>query len=242
MHFGDKPDIKGMAYNKVVGCLIAEEFKDFTNVVSIVDCDDTDVMRVCCQFSAVFSEFNKVLFGNFSTGVLLIEFLQQGGLKTVEQIILWLVEYVYRQEMRPEKKSLNQCKNIQLLWSHIIDFFIQLVDAKYLDQQQTQFLVSFKLPYASSILAKEDPTYSQQLHQAKLDMRAYFLDVYTQVAKFLFVELNQSKYVRGFKPQNVEIPNSSVFLYFSMTSDLFYASMIDIYNQVTKGLQDIKAF
>ena len=62
------------------------------------------------------------------------------------------------------------------------------------------------------------------------------------MARFLFVELNGSKFVRGFKPKNVEMNSSSVFLYFSMTSDLFYASMIDIYNQVTKGLSDIKAF
>lgn len=55
---------------------MAEEFKDFENVEKIINCDETDVMRVCCQFSAVFSEFNKVLFGNFSTGALLIEFLQ----------------------------------------------------------------------------------------------------------------------------------------------------------------------
>jgi hypothetical protein len=55
--------------------LIAEEFKDFYRVSSLQVVSETDMMRICCQFSAVFSEFNKVLFGSFSMGVMLIEFL-----------------------------------------------------------------------------------------------------------------------------------------------------------------------
>jgi hypothetical protein len=59
-------------------------------------------------------------------------------------IIIWLVKYIYERENEPGLKSLHQCKNIQLLWSHLIDFFIQLIEAKYLDQQPSQFQMPFK--------------------------------------------------------------------------------------------------
>lgn len=92
-------------------------------------------MRYCCQLSGVLSEFNKVLFGLYSSGTTLIEFLQRGGLESTKKIILWLAKYLYRVEKDKRPISLMQCKNIQLLWSHIIDFYIQLVEGRYLDQQ-----------------------------------------------------------------------------------------------------------
>ena len=94
---------------------------------------ETEVMKYCCQLSAVFSEFNKVLFGGFSSGVMLVQFIECGGLSSIKDIIHWLVKYIYELERDPRPKSLNQCKNIQLLWSHLIDFFVQLFEGKYLE-------------------------------------------------------------------------------------------------------------
>ena len=64
-------------------------------------------MKYCCQFSAVFSEFNKVLFGNYSFGVLLLEFINKGGLECIKEIILWIVQYIFVLERTPQPKSLN---------------------------------------------------------------------------------------------------------------------------------------
>jgi hypothetical protein len=36
-------------------------------------------MKYCCQFSAVFAEFNKVLFGNWAFGTMQVEFFDKGG-------------------------------------------------------------------------------------------------------------------------------------------------------------------
>ena len=35
--------------------------------------------------------------------------------------------------------SIHLCRNVQLLWSHIIDFYVQLMDAKYLDNNSQQY-------------------------------------------------------------------------------------------------------
>lgn len=74
-----------------------------------------------------------MLFGSYSFGVMLMQFIQRGGLNCVKEIIIWLIRYIYYLEKEPGLKSLNQCKNIQLLWSHLIDFFVQLFEGKYLD-------------------------------------------------------------------------------------------------------------
>ena len=90
-------------------------------------------MKYCCQFSAIFSEFNKFLFGNFSFGAMLIEFIERGGIECVKEIIMWILKYIYEEERKPQPKSMNLCRNIQLLWSHLIDFFVQLLEGKYLE-------------------------------------------------------------------------------------------------------------
>jgi hypothetical protein len=55
-------------------------------------------MRFFCQMSAVFAEFNRVLFGNFTSGVLLIEFFERGGLDCVKDLVLWVVKHLFKIE------------------------------------------------------------------------------------------------------------------------------------------------
>jgi len=74
--------------------------------------DETDVMRFCAQFSAVFSESSKVLFGSATLGPLLIEFFDRGGLKSVKVMITWLVRYLNLLESQSPRKSITLCKNI----------------------------------------------------------------------------------------------------------------------------------
>jgi hypothetical protein len=64
-------------------------------------------MRYYCQLSAVFSEFNKVLFGNYTSGILMIEFFEKGGLDCIFDIIRWIVKYLYMLEKNGKPKSLN---------------------------------------------------------------------------------------------------------------------------------------
>jgi hypothetical protein len=90
-------------------------------------------MRFFCQTSAVFSEFNRVLFGSFSSGVLLIEFIENKGFECIKEIVRWFVKYLYDLEKDTSPKNLYQFKNFQLLFSHIIDFFVQLIEGRYLD-------------------------------------------------------------------------------------------------------------
>lgn len=70
-------------------------------------------------------------------------------------------------------------------------------------------------------------------------MKAYFIDIITQAVRFIFVDLNSSKYIRDFKHSNGKM---DVFTYFDQISELFLVSMIDIYSFITKGLTDIRIF
>jgi|LauGreDrversion4_2_1035121.scaffolds.fasta_scaffold02673_14 hypothetical protein len=127
-------------------------------------------MRCCCQFSAVLSEFNKVLFGTWSSGALFQEFFNRGGFEAVKEMVLWLVEYLYAIEKDQESKSLILCKNVQLLWSHIVDFFVQLFETKYIDSQFHHFVVAFP--------------------DGEPGLRNYLAKVFTKAGAFLFGELN----------------------------------------------------
>jgi hypothetical protein len=57
---------KVLILNQTMGRAIAEEFKEFTDMDmrSEVRTDANYIMKICCQHSAVFGEFNKVLFPN----------------------------------------------------------------------------------------------------------------------------------------------------------------------------------
>ena len=96
-----------------IGALIAEEFKSFTAIIKARDSnslqmiEETEVMKYCCQFSAIFSEFSKVLFGKLAFGPMLLEFINLGGLESVFDIIRWLVKYLYELEHNGKPKSLN---------------------------------------------------------------------------------------------------------------------------------------
>ena len=84
----------------MIGSLITEEFLDFKKVESIMPGESGNIkaMRYFCQISAVFSEFNRVLFGPFSSGVLFIEFIEKGGFECIKDIVRWLVRYLYEME------------------------------------------------------------------------------------------------------------------------------------------------
>ena len=112
-HFQDGADVAHLEFNLMIGTLIADEFLDFRKVqqerssLSDEPPSETEVMKYCCQFSAVFSEFNKVLFGSYSFGVMLIQFINRGGLQCIKEIIFWIVKYQYHLERDPKPKSLN---------------------------------------------------------------------------------------------------------------------------------------
>jgi hypothetical protein len=79
IHFTNDLDPKILEFNQMIGKLIAEEFLDFKKIETIELGGSSmyiKTMRFFCQTSAVFSEFNRVLFGSFSSGVLLIEFIE----------------------------------------------------------------------------------------------------------------------------------------------------------------------
>ena len=248
LHFSEAVDIRVLQFNRLIGSLIADEFLDFRKIPrSIIDFDDdnlpeeTEVMKYCCQFSAVFSEFNKVLFGAWSYGVLFIEFFEKGGLDCIKEMILWLVRYLYKLEKNGQPKSLNQCKNIQLLWSHLIDFFVQLFEGKYIDTQYSQFLISFKTNPAERLKSTgpDAASYNIAHDTANKNMRAYLINLYASAFRFIFEDLNHCKWVTYFQSEEHPL---SVFSYFDLISELFLVSMIDIYSHVSKGMKHIKLF
>ena len=101
-------------------------------------------MKYCCQFSAIFSEFNKVVLENYATGSMFLSFYNHGGFTHVKNVVLWILKFNYNLQRRNAPFSVELCKNTQLLWSHIMDFYGLLIEARYLDQQFNWFLVSFK--------------------------------------------------------------------------------------------------
>ena len=104
-HFTSDIDPKILEFNKLVGKLIAEEFLDFKKI-EVTAKEKADLgsniniktMRYFCQTSAVFSEFNRVLFGSFSSVVLLIEFIENQGFECIKDIVRWFVKYLYELE------------------------------------------------------------------------------------------------------------------------------------------------
>lgn len=97
INFANDIDPKILRFNQQIGQLIAEEFLDFKKIENSMLNKSGSIksMRYFCQISAVFAEFNRVLFGNFSSGVLFIEFIERGGLECIKDIVRWLVMYLY---------------------------------------------------------------------------------------------------------------------------------------------------
>lgn len=100
INFTNDIDPKILKFNQQIGQLIAEEFLDFKKVEHIMPSDAGCIktMRYFCQTSAVFSEFNRVLFGSFSSGVLFIEFIERGGFECIKDIVRWLIRYLFEME------------------------------------------------------------------------------------------------------------------------------------------------
>jgi len=67
-------------------------------------------------------------------------------------------------------------------------------------------------------------------------MKDYFFGLSIEVIRFLFVELNNSKYINNVKKDS----RFSVFQYFDYISEIFLVSMVDIYGFVCKGLKNNK--
>jgi hypothetical protein len=94
-----------LEFNQMIGGLIAEEFLDFRRVEMSKQDDlmsdenyDIRVMRYYCQLSATFAEFNKVLFGNYSNGIMMVEFIERGGLDCIKEIVVWMIKYIQNLE------------------------------------------------------------------------------------------------------------------------------------------------
>jgi len=68
-------------------------------------------------------------------------------------------------------------------------------------------------------------------------MKDYFFGLSIEVIRFLFVELNNSKYINNVKKDS----RFSVFQYFDYISEIFLVSMVDIYGFVCKGLKNNKS-
>lgn len=88
-HFSDKVDTSTYFFNQEMGSLIAQEFKEANNMPSYDTVDEVSVMKYCCQLSAVFQEFNKILLGGYSHGALLLTFIEEGGIEAVKNLIVW---------------------------------------------------------------------------------------------------------------------------------------------------------
>lgn len=69
-------------------------------------------------------------------------------------------------------------------------------------------------------------------------MQKYFLSLFGETLHFIFVELNNNSHVSELLPGK----RLTVFQYFENTSELFYFTMIEVYEFVTKGLSHIKIF
>jgi hypothetical protein len=68
-------------------------------------------------------------------------------------------------------------------------------------------------------------------------LKDYFLSLSIEVIRFIFVELNNLKYVNDVKKG----AKFSVFEYFDQISEIFLVSMVDIYGFLCKGLKHNKS-
>lgn len=75
---------------------------------------------------------------------MLVEFIKNKGLDYVEYLVRWIIKAVDMFETKYDKKRIDLCKHIQLLWSHIIDFYFSLTEGAYLDHQYQHYAISFK--------------------------------------------------------------------------------------------------
>jgi len=91
-HFTDKVPRINLEFNKDIGKLIAEQYFDFS-ILPSVNTDPLEIMKYCCQFSAIFGEFNKVLFEKVAHGTMLIAFVNNGGLTSVQNLIKWILRF-----------------------------------------------------------------------------------------------------------------------------------------------------
>lgn len=125
--------------------MIANEFKEFKKNKRRDNIENEEyVMSLCCQHSSILGEFNKILFSNLSTGHLLIEFIENDGITYVDELTRWIIETVDYFERTYPYKRIEFCKHIQLLWSHVIDFYYQFVEGQFLDQQFHHYAMAFK--------------------------------------------------------------------------------------------------
>lgn len=69
-------------------------------------------------------------------------------------------------------------------------------------------------------------------------MQRYFLGLFGESLHFLYVELNENKYVKDLLPNR----QLNVFEYFDLTSELFFFSFVEIYQYVSEGLTNVKIF
>ncbi|CDW84627.1 ubiquitin hect domain family protein [Stylonychia lemnae] len=234
MHFTEQVDIQLLEFNREIGKLIAEQYKDFERILKQKD-DELEVMKYCCQYSAIFGVFNKIIFHNSSFGSMFLSFVYNDGLEQVKNLVLYLIDYQYKLHKQQKPFMLKLSRSIQLLWSHLVDFYIQLIEAKYLDWQFSQYLISFKTNPCAPIKS-EDSYAENELAVAK--MQKYYMSLYGETLYFLFSELNDNEQVKHL----LDDRKLNIFEYFDMTSELFFISFCEIYVYVSEGLTHIKLF
>lgn len=69
-------------------------------------------MKLCCQYSAVLGEFNKILFANFTLGNVLVEFINNKGLDYVEHLVKWIIQTTDLYEQDDTPKRVELCKHL----------------------------------------------------------------------------------------------------------------------------------
>lgn len=111
MHFSDKVERHVLEFNKLIGSLIASQFSDFIRFTTENPTDE-QLMRCCCWFSSMFSEFNKILFEKIAFGSMFLGFVNNGGLKHVKSLTMWLLEVIYQREREENLIRLDVCRSI----------------------------------------------------------------------------------------------------------------------------------
>ena len=110
-HISEKVPHVTLEFNKEIGSLVAEQYADFSHLPSERP-SPLEIMKYCCQFSAIFGEFNKVLFDKTAHGSMFIGFVNRGGLTHVQNLVRWILQSQYQLEAEKAQLSLVLCRHI----------------------------------------------------------------------------------------------------------------------------------
>ena len=103
-------------------------------------------MEICCKYSAHISDLTSLLLGKSSHAYMVLMFLSEEknrALTNLFSFFKWFLKLTEHVENNFEKKSIELCKHISLIYSHITDFFWVLTDGSYLHSHRFTYLNAF---------------------------------------------------------------------------------------------------